>query len=313
MTIRYAAAAFLALPVFTPVRGNIPQVPPAGSGEPATPFKISVNLNLIILPTTVHDRKGGFASDLTEGDFQVFENGARQTIRVFRHDDIPVTVGLVVDHSGSMRKKLPDVVAAARTFVHSSNPEDQMFVVNFNDRVSLGLPEGLAFSDRADQLEAAVGKIPAEGQTTLYDAISLGLDQLKSGNREKRALIVISDGGDNASTLDLAGILRKASASNALVYTIGIFDPDDPDQKPGVLRRLARETGGEAYFPAEFSDVIAICDSIASDIRHQYTIGYVSGSAKNGGYRSVRVVAKAAGKDLVVRTRTGYIAQEASR
>ena len=279
--------------------------------DDAQPYRISVNLDLVALQATVSDKKGGFASDLREQDFQVYEDGVRQTIRLFRHEDVPVTVGLVVDHSGSMKRKLPDVVEAARTFVRSSNPQDQMFVVNFNDKVSLGLPDGTPFSDRADELDAAIGKIPAEGETALYDAISASLERLKSGDREKKVLIVISDGGDNASLLNLSGVLKTAGESNAVVYTIGIFEADDPDKNPDVLRKLARATGGEAFFPGAFGEVVAICERIASDIRHQYTIGYVSGNAaKAAGYRAVRVVAHSAGKDLAVRTRTTYFAGE---
>src|SRR5580658_9020551 len=170
------------LPLFIAFAGGASgqSTPPA---DDAHPYQISVSLDLVALQATVRDRKGGFASDLREQDFQVYEDGSKQTIRLFRHEDVPVTVGLVVDHSGSMRRKLPDVVAAARMFVRSSNPEDQMFVVNFNDKVSLGLPEGIAFSDRADELDAAIGKIPAEGETALYDAVSAALDRLKSGAR----------------------------------------------------------------------------------------------------------------------------------
>jgi VWFA-related protein len=277
------------------------------------PYRISLNVDLVVLPVTVRDRKGVFASGLGEPDFQVYEDGIRQSIRLFRHEDIPVTVGLVVDHSASMKNKLPEVAAAARTFVRASNRDDQMFVVNFNEKVSVGLPATVPFSDRAEDLEAAIGKIPAAGQTALYDAIGEGLDRLKTGERERKALIVISDGGDNASLLNLSRVLKKAGESNAVVYTIGIFDADDEDRNPDVLRRLARATGGEAFFPGQLDEVVAICERIASDIRHQYTIGYVSANtAKVGGYRAVRVVAQAAGRDLVVHTRAGYIAAGAS-
>jgi VWFA-related protein len=186
-----------------------------------------------------------------------------------------------------------------------------MFVVNFNESVSLGLPVTIPFSNRADELEAAIGQQSAAGETALYDAISVALNRLKSGTREKKVLIVISDGGDNASRLSLPDVLKVAGESNAVVYTIGIFEQDDPDKNPGVLRRLANTTGGEAFFPGEFSEVAAICKLIASDIRHQYTIGYVPGNAaKPAGYRTVRVVARSTGKDLVVRTRTTYFAGE---
>jgi VWFA-related protein len=189
-----------------------------------------------------------------------------------------------------------------------------MFVVNFNEKVSLGLPAETPFSDRADELEGAIGKTPAEGQTALYDAVSTALTRLKSGDREKKVLIVISDGGDNASAIDLTRVLKQAGDSNAVVFAIGIFDKTDPDQNPEVLRRLARTTGGEAFFPHELDEVVAICERIAYDIRHQYTIGYVSAnSTKAGGYRAVRVVAKSAGKALVVRTRAGYTAGVAGK
>jgi VWFA-related protein len=207
-----------------------------------------------------------------------------------------------------MRNKLPDVLAAARTFVQFSNTEDQMFVVNFNERVTLGLPEGIPFTNRADDLEAAILKAPATGETALYDAVDVALERLRTGDRDKKVLIIISDGGDNASVLELARILKKAEESNAIIYSIGIFDKDDPDQNPGVLRRLARETGGEAFFPPQFNETVSICEGIAKDIRHQYTLGYVSSNTRPGGQRAVRVVAHAAGKDLVVRTRAGYIA-----
>lgn len=293
--------------------GTLAQSTAPADDRAQQPFQISVNLDLVVLQATVRDRKGGFASDLREPDFQVYEDGVRQTIRLFRHEDIPVTVGLVVDHSGSMKKKIPEVVAAARTFVRSSNPEDQMFVVNFNEKVSLGLPVAIPFSNRADELEAAIGETPATGETALYDAVSVALDRLKSGDREKKVLIVISDGGDNASLLNLPGVLKMAGESNAVIYTIGIFEPNDPDKNPGVLRKLALATGGEAFFPGQLDEVVAICANIASDIRHQYAIGYVSANTAKAAYRSVRVVARSAGKDLVVRTRAGYFAGEGAK
>jgi Ca-activated chloride channel family protein len=189
-----------------------------------------------------------------------------------------------------------------------------MFVVNFNEKVSLGLPAAIPFSNRADELEAAIGKEPAAGETALYDAISVALSRLQSGAGEKKVLVVISDGGDNASRLNLPGVLKMAGESNAVVYTIGIFEQDDPDKNPGVLRRLASSTGGEAFFPSELSEVVAICQRIASDIRHQYTLGYVSGNAaKAPGYRAIRVVARSSGKDLLVRTRTTYFAGEGAK
>jgi len=175
--------------------------------------------------------KAGFASDLREQDFEVYEDGVRQPIRVFRHEDIPVTVGLVVDHSGSMRRKLTDVIAAARTFARSSNQEDQMFVVNFNEHVSLMGPPG-RFTNRSEELELAISSSPTIGMTALYDAVVKARERLQAGTRDKKVLIVISDGGDNASAHSLADVLKGAEQSSALVYTIGIFDEADPDRNP---------------------------------------------------------------------------------
>ncbi|MEX2260346.1 MAG: VWA domain-containing protein [Bryobacteraceae bacterium] len=289
----------------------------AGDAEPQVPapYRVSVNVDLVVLHPTVRDRNGQFASDLREQDFEVYEDGVRQFIRLFRHEDIPVTVGLVIDHSGSMGRKLTDVIAAARTFVRSSSQEDQMFVVNFNENVTLGLPDAVPFTNRLDELESAILKAPATGQTALYDAVGLALERLQAGSREKKVLIVISDGGDTASVLALPQVLKMAEQSSALVYTIGIFDEEDPDRNPKVLKRLARATGGEAFFPGQLNEAVAICERIARDIRNQYTIGYVSSNtAQPGAYRSIRVVARAKGKSkLFVRTRSGYIPGSESR
>ena len=276
-------------------------------------YQISVDVNLVVLTASVRDRKGRLASDLSEQNFAVYEDGVQQAIRLFKNEDIPVTVGLVVDHSGSMREKLSDVTAAARAFVQSSRPDDQMFVVNFNEHVTRGLPAALPFTNRPDELARAIANAPANGMTALYDAVFQAREQLRAGVHEKKVLIVVSDGGDNASTHSLAEVTRAAGLSSAIVYAIGIFDESDRDRNPDVLRKLAEATGGEAYFPKEFKETTAICEAIARDIRHQYTLGYLSnGVAKGGGYRAVRVVAQAPvhGK-LSVRTRSGYVAGSA--
>jgi Ca-activated chloride channel family protein len=286
-----------------------------GVAQVPEPFRISVDVNLVVLHPAVRDGKGQFASDLHEQDFEVYEDGVRQAIKLFRHEDVPVTVGLIVDHSSSMRHKLAEVVAAAGTFVHSSSPEDQMFVVNFNEKVTLGLPDAVGFTDNSTELERAISRTPAGGMTALYDAVLRGQERLQAGRHDKKVLIVISDGGDNASTHRLAEVLKVAELSSTLVYTIGIYDPDDEDKNPDVLRRLAGATGGEAFLPGKFDDVVAICERIARDIRHQYTLGYVSSSAaKPGVFRSIRVVARSGGNGkLVVRTRSGYIASKAEK
>jgi len=274
-----------------------------------------VDVALVVLPATVSDRQGGFVSDLGEQNFEVYENGVPQRIRLFRNEDIPVTVGLVIDHSTTMRPKLAEVTAAARTFVKSSNRDDEMFVVNFNETVSLGLPGTTRFTNRTADLEDAIAAAPAGGETALYDAISKALEELQAGSRDKKVLIVVSDGGDNASTRSLIQIMKLAEQSSAVIYTVGLFDENDPDRNPGVLKHLAQATGGEAFLPEKLGEVVAICERIARDIRHQYTIGYVpTNPARDGSYHAIRVIARAAGHDrLSVRTRAGYRAGAAPR
>jgi VWFA-related protein len=271
-------------------------------------YTLRVNANLVILSATVLDHHNALVSGLDKGDFQIFENHVLQPIKHFSHEDIPVTVGLVIDNSGSMGPKRADVIEAALSFARSSNPRDQMFVVNFNENVSFGLPADIPFTDRQDQLRRALAAIHTIGETALYDAIATTLDHLKQGRCDKKVLIVISDGGDNASKLSLARIVEMAKASDAIIYTIGIFDERDGDQNPGVLKRFAKETGGEAFFPESSNEIASICEGIARDIRNQYTLAYAPSILKqDGGYRVIDVTVSARGHGrLSVRTRTGY-------
>jgi len=280
--------------------------------QPAAAYQISVDVDLVVLPVTVRDRQGRNVSDLDESDFKIYEDRVPQSIRLFRHEDVPVVAGLLVDHSGSMRPKIAEVIAGARAFVRSSNPNDRMFVVNFNERVSLGLPNAIEFTAEPDQLERAIWRDYAVGETALYDAIVKALAKLHTGGLDKKVLVVISDGADNASSHSLGQALEMAERSSAIIYTVGLFAPEDRDANPKVLRRLAQETGGEAFFPNQPSAVTEICERIARDIRNQYTIGYVSTDAQRDGvYRAIRVSAQAPGHGkLFVRTRSGYIRGE---
>ena len=271
-------------------------------------YTLRVNANLVILSATVLDHHNALVSGLDKNDFQVFENHVLQPIKHFSHEDIPVTVGLVIDNSGSMGPKRADVIEAALSFARLSNPQDQIFVVNFNDHVSFGLPADTPFTDRRDQLQRALSAFHAIGETALYDAIATALDHLKKGRSDKKVLIVISDGGDNASKLSLARVVEMAKASDAIIYAIGIFDERDGDQNPGVLKRFAKETGGEAFFPESSNEIASICGGIARDIRNQYTLAYAPSILKqDGGYRVIDVKVSAQGHGrLSVRTRTGY-------
>lgn len=276
------------------------------------PYTISVNVNMVILRATVQD-KSTLVSGLKKDDFHIYEDGVPQQISQFSHDDIPVTVGLVIDNSGSMRPKRHDVIAAALAFVRSSNPRDQMFVVNFNEKVSFGLPDNTPFTDQVPQLEVAMSSIAASGETALYDAVAAALEHLMKGTRDKKVLIVVSDGGDNASKHSLNKIVAMAKQSDAIIYSIGIFDEQDADRNPSVLKRFAHDTGGEAFLPESLRDIVPICERIAHDIRSQYTLAYVPTNRKRDGtYRTILVKASVPGRDpLSVRTRSGYFAPSA--
>jgi Ca-activated chloride channel homolog len=274
------------------------------------PYTVSIWVDTVVLHATVSDRKGILASELINKDFQVYEDGIPQQIECFSHEDIPVTVGLVVDNSGTMGPKRSEVIASALAFARTSNPQDQMFVVHFNENVSFGLPANMPFTDRMDQLEIALSRITANGRTALYDAVAVALHHLVQGNRDKKVLIVISDGGDNASRHKLGDILSMAGRSDAIIYTIGIYDENDPDRNVRALMQLAKATGGECFLPHSTGEVISICKQIARDIRHQYSITYLSTNKKQDGkYRIIQVKAGTPKRGrLFVRTRAGYYA-----
>jgi Ca-activated chloride channel family protein len=282
---------------------------PAQSRE-GDEYTIKVHADSVVLHATVQNHKGALVAGLGKGNFRVYEDGVLQRVDYFSQEDIPVTVGLVVDNSGSMTPKRQEVIDAALAFARSSNPKDEMFVVMFNEKVSFGLPEGTLFTDQTGQLEGALSRIAATGMTALYDAMATALEHLKKGNWDKKVLIVISDGGDNASKHTLDQIKAMAGQSNAIIYTIDISVEEDPDRNPGALRQLAKNTGGEAFVPTSRKGILPICERIARDIRNQYTLAYVPSNRKQDGtYRAIRVKAGAPGRGRVtVRTRAGYYA-----
>lgn len=304
--VRFLVVLFLMVALTSIAR---PQVSSASPGRQNQESTLRVETHLVVLHATVQNHKGVLVSGLEKSDFQVYEDGVLQQIHYFSHEDIPVTVGLVIDNSGSMRPKRSHVIAAALTFARSSNPQDQIFVVNFNERVSFGL--STPFTDQVPQLEVALARTAADGETALYDAIAAALDHLEQGNRDKKVLVVISDGGDNASKHSLAEITAMARTSGAIIYTIGLFDETDEDRNPKVLKHLAGETGGEAFLPGSIKDAVPVCERIARDIRNQYTIAYVpTNKNEDGAYRAIQVKAVAQGQgQLLVRTRAGYFAR----
>jgi len=287
----------------------------AGAGLPRQDkdFTLSLDVQLVPLNVTVLDRKGSFVPGLTKESFQVFENGQRQDIQLFNTEDVPLTIGLVVDSSGSMRDRRSEVNSAALAFVEASKPEDEMFVVNFNEKVQLGLPPDQLFSNNVAMLREALLRLVVRGQTSLYDALWMALEHLKKGQHDKKALVILSDGGDNASTHNFRETLTAAQRSQATIYSVGIYEPGSEDRDPKSLKELSRATGGEAVFPQSIDEVEAICKHFARTIRTQYTLGYSpSNTAKDGSYRALRVVASAPSSNrLTVRTKEGYYALKA--
>lgn len=263
---------------------------------------------LVVLPVIVTDRQDRYVSDLPRDRFIVSDNGRRVPIELFTNQDTPVTVGLIIDASGSMRTKIADVVAASLAFARTSNPQDELFALRFNDDVRDVLPDRrfLMAGDLA-ALEAAVASIHPEGRTALYDGLLEGLDHLDTGARPRKALVVVSDGGDNASEATLKQVLARARRSNAAIYTIGVYEDDDLDKDPGVLKSLAHETGAERYLPRSVDQLSAVCERIARDIRGGYTLGYVP-PARDGAYHRVTVDIEPPARGLHARTRPGYLA-----
>jgi VWFA-related protein len=275
-------------------------------------FVIRSDVRLVLLDVSVKDARGSSVTGLAKDHFTVFENGDAQPITVFANDDVPVTVGILVDESLSMLPKRDDVISAAEIFIQASNPHDEIFVLNFNDAVKRGLPGQTLFSDDIGQLKDALERGVPRGRTAFYDAIVDGLQQLALGGREKKALVVISDGGDNASRHTRAEVSGMVERSLATIYAVGLFDADDTDQNPGILKRLADVSGGEAFFPPSPSSMAGICQGIAKEIRTRYTIGYLP-PANHGPLRHVQVRVSAPGHSgLRARTRTRYRYDELS-
>lgn len=271
--------------------------------------KISITTNLVVLPVSVTDSQGNFVAGLGRENFRVFEDGTPQDVSLFVQEDTPVTVGLIVDHSRSMGNKLPSVSKAVAQFADSSNPADEMFVVDFSDGVSIESLDGQAFTNDHAKLQKALLAVSARGRTALYDAVAKGLRHLELGTREKKALVIVSDGGDNASRLKFADVLLLARQAHAVIYSIALTaDNPTEEENPHVLERLCRETGGIAFIAKPDQNISNIAAAIARDLREQYTLGYApSQNARLSAYRKVVVKVDALHvRGIHVRTRAGY-------
>ena len=273
-------------------------------------FVYKKDVDEVQLHATVIDDHQHIVTNLERNAFTVFEDGKQQNIISFHHEDIPVAMGIVIDNSGSMREKRAKVNQAALNLVRSSNPRDEVFVVNFNDEYYLDQD----FTNNLLKLKEALEKIDARGGTALYDAVVASADHLKRDARlDKKVLFVVTDGEDNASNESLEQAVRRLQdEAGPQVYAIGILgDEEHPKRAKRALEILAERTGGMAFFPKTLDEVDQITSTIARDIRNQYTIGYKPSNPRaTGGFRMVKVEAKAKGRGkLIVRTKTGYYAK----
>ena len=259
---------------------------------------------LVVLPVIV-TQGNAFVSDLTADRFTVYDNGRPQAVSLFSTEDTPVSVALVIDDSGSMRGKIGHVAAAATVFAKSSNPDDELFVIEFNDHVREPVAGGTMRASDPQALEDAVLAMRPDGQTALYDALLAALDRLDRAGHPRKVILLISDGGDNASRARLDDVLARARRSNVTIYAIGLFERGAPDTNPDVLQKLVDTTGGERYLPASAGPLVSACRRIAREIRSGYTIGYIPPD-RDGAFHRIRVTVT--GKDLKVRTRPGYFA-----
>lgn len=292
-------AAILLLPTGVNVQGQ------------GAPPVFSVGSELVVLHVTVKDRRGAYVSGLPQEAFSVVEDGRAQTVRFFTDSDTPVTVGVLVDSSASMHANRGLVIAGATSFAEASNPGDEIFALAFNDDVHPVLSPNAPFTDDSAVLHAGLERsVTARGRTALYDAIVAGLRYLARGTAERKVLVLLSDGGDNASRVTSDDAVRQAQASNAVIYTIALVVPGSRDANPALLRELAQASGGESFRPRAPREITEALNQIAHHVHHTYTVGYTSTNpAHDGAFRRVRVVVTAPpGRPLVVRSRAGYVA-----
>src|SRR6202790_2376325 len=304
-----ANGSFAQIPIAVP-----PPPPPPGQegGVSSSGGRIKVDVNLVVLHTTVLDDRGRFADGLTQDNFRVYEDKAEQKLSVFKREDVPVSMGLVIDNSGSMRDKRPRVNEAALTLVQASNPSDESFVVNFNDDYYLDLDKD--FTSSIPELKEALERIDSRGSTALYDAIIGSMDHLKKAHKDKRVLLVVTDDEHNTSRNSLEKAVREIQKTDTVIYTIGLLSEEKGKAKSKAkkaLKEIADASGGLAYFPENVEDVHAICDQVAHDIRNQYILAYYpTNTRRDGTYRAVGVEVippRGRGK-LAARTRNGYYA-----
>lgn len=275
---------------------------------PGDPVTIRVDTKLVDLPVSVTDKSGKMVIDLPQKAFKVYDNGVEQPIKVFKREDVPISLGIIVDNSGSMKEKRQKVEIASMDLVKASNPQDEVFVVNFNDVAYLDVP----MTNSIKALEEGVARIDSRGGTAMRDAISMSIDYLKeNGKRQKKVLLVVTDGNDNASSINLEKLVTRARQSEVLVYAIGLLSEEERREArlaKRALDALANESGGVTFYPKSVAEVDKIALQVAHEIRNQYTIAFSPTVPMDGSFRQVKVTVNAPGRPQV-RTRAGYYAK----
>jgi VWFA-related protein len=285
-------------------------------------YTIGVNVDLVVVHTTVLDKNGHFVGGLKKESFKLFEDGVAQNVSSFSQEDVPISMGIAIDTSGSMRNKIDMVNKAALAFIRASNPEDQVFLVSFNDQVEL-LED---YTSDIDAITDALENTIVTGGTALYDAIYLGVQKAQNGVKPKKAIVVITDGEDRDSYYKLDELVAKVQESDVQIYCVGFLNPvpekglfghwskSVPEKAHDALLRISDETGGKAYYPQKITEIGNIVSEIAHELRNQYSIGYISSnSARDGSYRKIKIALdpSLAATDHV-RYRRGYFAAKAA-
>jgi Ca-activated chloride channel homolog len=275
-----------------------------GQGDPV----FRADTNFVVLHTTVADRSGKLVTDLPQKAFKVYENNVEQQLKVFRREDIPVSLGLVIDNSGSMKERRLKVEAAALQLVKGSNPQDQTFIVNFNDESYLDC----GFTSSVPKLEEALARLDSRGGTAVRDAISMSIDYMKENAKlDKKIVFVVTDGDDNMSSITLEQLVQKAQQSEVLIYAIGLLNEEDrrvARRAERAMNTITEASGGAAYYPKELAEVGEIALRVAHEVRNQFTLAYTPANpALDGSYRQIRVTVEGPNRPIA-RTRTGYYA-----
>jgi len=282
-----------------------------GLGAPQERPLFTAQSDLVVVHAMVEDSRGAAVPGLTADNFLVYEDNLPQKIGFFSSADAPASIGLLIDNSTSMSSKRERVIAAAAQFAQLSNPDDEVFVLAFNEHVQDAWgPRVLQQSDVEDLRAALSRNISARGQTALYDAVTAGLDLLGGGKHTRQVLVIVSDGSDNASRDTVDSMVARINTSSAMIYTVALQDRVDSDGNPKLLRRLSTMTGGEMFTPDRPDKMPGVLEHIARDIRATYTLGYVpANESRDGTMRHLRVVARHPdGRRLKVQTRGGYLA-----